>query len=66
MKKIKNSNKNNIVEKSAALGFFVGSILWFCIYFPKNNLNFGKMVLYMFLGLFVGGIIGEIYIHFKK
>lgn len=66
MKKKNNSNRNNIVEISSAAGFMIGSTIWFCIYFSKDNLHFEKMVIYMFVGLLLGGILGEIYVHFKK
>ncbi len=66
MKKKNSNSKNNIVEISAAVGFMIGSTLWFWIYFPKADLAFDKMIIYMFAGFLFGGILGEIVAHFKN
>lgn len=66
MKKINNNKKNSIVEISAASGWMIGTAIWFCIYFPKDNLHFEKMIIYMLVGLLLGGIVGELIAHYKK
>ncbi len=65
----KSNNKDrgdNIIEICAAVGWIVGSAVWFWIYFPKDDLAFDKMVLYMFIGLFAGGLLGEFFKYFKN
>lgn len=42
------------------------SLSWFWIYFPKDDLAFDKMILYMFIGLFAGGLLGELFKYFKN
>ena len=66
MKKKNNNNRDNIVSISAATGFMIGSALWFWIYFQKDDLVFDKMIIYLFAGLLVGGMIGELIKHLKK
>ena len=68
MSKKSNKQKDNnekIVEKCAALGFMIGNVVWFCIYFPKDDLHFGKFILYIFIGLLIGGMLGELIEYFK-
>ena len=65
-KKSNDKHKDNIVEISAALGWIIGSAIWFWIYFPKDDLAFDKMILYMFIGLFAGGLLGELFKYFKN
>ena len=65
-KKNKKEKKENIVELCAALGFLIGSVTWFCIYFPKSGLYYEKMVIYMIVGLVIGGMVGEGIQYFKK
>lgn len=50
----------------ASLGFTIGSEIWFWIYFSKSDLYFDKLLIYMIDGMIIGGIVGEIIIHFKK
>ena len=64
-RKEQKDSKEKIVEKSAALGFMIGAVVWFCIYFPKDDLYFGKFILYIFIGLFIGGLLGELVKYFK-
>ena len=55
-----NNDKNYIVETWAALGFFIGSVVCFCIYFPKSGLHFDKLLIYMGVGCLIGGLIWEL------
>ncbi len=65
-KKVQKDIEEGFVEKCAALGFMLGSIIWFCIYFPKHDLYYGKMVMYMIIGLIAGGLLGELVQYFKN
>ena len=62
----KKNKKDNFTELCAGFGFLIGTIVWFLIYFSKDNLNYGKLVLFMVIGAFVGGIAGEVIQHYKK
>ena len=62
----KNSDKNYIVELWTALGFFIGSVVCFCIYFPKSGLHFDKLLIYMGVGCLIGGLIGELDQYYQK
>lgn len=64
-RKEQKDSKEGIVEKSAALGFMIGAVVWFRIYFPKDDLYFGKFILYIFIGLLIGGLLGEVVKYFK-
>ena len=66
MKKKKDDQRNQYVIMFASLGFTIGSGIWFWIYFSKSDLYFDKLLIYMIGGMIIGGIVGEIIIHFKK
>ena len=66
MKKTLKKDKKLFIEECATLGFMVGSLTWFAIYFPKKDLYFGKLLLYMTIGLIIGGLIGKIIVEIKN
>ena len=66
MKKSKESKRTEYVVMFAALGFMIGSAIWFWIYFSKSDLYFDKLIIYMIAGMIVGGMIGEGINYFKS